>query len=198
MKFVMSLTLTLAVAFTTVAFLPSAQAQNSGFVPTNTTRALRGNVNVDVDQAPLRLSRPARAVATPLVHGAALQAQTAKSDYSLFDASAFQSEPMVSKPFYGGAAAFAPMPFNAAVSAAPFQAPVVAPFQWDQRGAGGYTDATGTTKDVVWADKLYMYGGKFIDGTPVPKQPIRDFNAMGHAYRATKLSTTHFWTQNGR
>lgn len=69
-----------------------------------------------------------------------------------------------------------------------------APYIWYQSAQGGYYDASGTTKELVWADKLYKYGGKFEDGTRVPERPIRDFNAMGHAWRGNALNTSHFWS----
>lgn len=69
-----------------------------------------------------------------------------------------------------------------------------APYIWYQSAQGGYYDGSGTTKELVWADKLYKYGGRFEDGTRVPEQPIRDMNAMGHAFRASALNTNHFWS----
>jgi hypothetical protein len=73
-------------------------------------------------------------------------------------------------------------------------APKMPPYIWNQSIQGGYWDSSGATKDVVWANKLYLYGGKFADGTPVPKEPIRDFNAMGHAFRTGATPTQAFWT----
>lgn len=81
--------------------------------------------------------------------------------------------------------------------AAPFTlatAKSAAPYIWYQSALGGYWDASGTTRDVVRADKLYRYGGKFADGTLVPPEPIRDFNAAGHAFRQNETPTQAFWT----
>lgn len=71
---------------------------------------------------------------------------------------------------------------------------VGAPYIWYQSAFGGYYDASGTTKELVRADRLYLFGGRFEDGTPVPKEPITDMNAMGHAFRQQKLPTQHFWS----
>lgn len=71
---------------------------------------------------------------------------------------------------------------------------VGAPYIWYQSAMGGYWDASGTTKELVRADRLYLFGGKFEDGTPVPKEPITDMNALGHAFRQQKLPTQHFWS----
>ena len=68
-----------------------------------------------------------------------------------------------------------------------------APYIWVQASVGGYYDASHTTPNVVTADQLYRYGGKFADGTPVPTEPIASLNSMGHAYHKGSLATDSFW-----
>lgn len=64
-----------------------------------------------------------------------------------------------------------------------------APYRWGQCGTGGYYDTTGTYKGaMVWGDKLASYGGRFFDGTPVPKGEVK-INAMGHIWWQNQLST---------
>jgi len=67
------------------------------------------------------------------------------------------------------------------------------PFIWYQCAEGGYYDGSGHTADRVWANQLYKYGGKFNDGTPVPKEPITQFNSSGHAFRTAQTDTNNFW-----
>jgi hypothetical protein len=73
----------------------------------------------------------------------------------------------------------------------------VPPYIWYQSALGGYYDASGTTKEVVRAERLHQFGGKFQDGTLVPRNPIpmSDINAMGHAFRGSTTPTSHFWTR---
>ncbi|MBS1955403.1 MAG: hypothetical protein JST89_14555 [Cyanobacteria bacterium SZAS-4] len=64
-----------------------------------------------------------------------------------------------------------------------------APYRWGQCGTGGYYDTTGTYKGpMVWGDKLASYGGRFFDGTPVPKGEVK-VNQMGHIWWQNQLST---------
>lgn len=69
------------------------------------------------------------------------------------------------------------------------------PYIWYQSALGGYYDASGTTKEIVRAERLHLFGGKFQDGTKVPREQIRDVNAMGHAFRSNFTPTTHFWSR---
>jgi hypothetical protein len=91
---------------------------------------------------------------------------------------------------------FAPLLHSGATAttAPPSTPQVGAPYVWYQSALGGYFDGSQTTKDLVRADRLYLYGGKFADGTTVPKEPIHDMNAMGHAFRQGKLPTQAFWS----
>jgi hypothetical protein len=68
-----------------------------------------------------------------------------------------------------------------------------APYVWSQSMQGGYHDASGNISQNVNANKLYLYGGKFSDGTPVPPTPIPNQNAFGHAYKQGSLSSGIFW-----
>ncbi len=81
--------------------------------------------------------------------------------------------------------------FNASATKNP--ADKLAPYIWYQSAMGGYYDASGTTKELVRAERLHLFGGKFEDGTIVPKSQIRDYNSMGHAFKQAKLDTNHFW-----
>lgn len=64
-----------------------------------------------------------------------------------------------------------------------------APYRWAQCGTGGYYDSTGTYKGpFVWGDKLASLGGRFFDGTPVPKGEVK-INSMGHIWWQNQLST---------
>lgn len=114
------------------------------------------------------------------------QAQTAP----LLDASAFQ-----------GSVTQTPAPLlRTAVTQTATPKPEVkkdqmAPYIWHQSAMGGYFDGSGTTKDLVRANKLHIYGGKFADGTIVPKREILDYNEMGHAFRGFQLNTAHFWSR---
>ncbi len=66
-----------------------------------------------------------------------------------------------------------------------------APYVWVQSIAGGYIDQTGHCKEVVRGDHLRDWGGKFVDGTAVPKGPVQ-INAAGHVYRGGTTNTEHF------
>lgn len=66
-----------------------------------------------------------------------------------------------------------------------------APYVWVQSVEGGYIDQTGHCKQVVRGDFLKDWGGKFSDGTPVPKGPVK-INAAGHVYRSERTDTDHF------
>lgn len=66
-----------------------------------------------------------------------------------------------------------------------------APYVWVQSIAGGYIDQTGHCKEVVRGDHLRDWGGKFADGTPVPKGPVQ-INAAGHVFRSDMTNTNHF------
>jgi hypothetical protein len=91
---------------------------------------------------------------------------------------------------------FAPLLHSGASAAGnpPAIPQVGAPYIWYQSALGGYFDGSQTTKELVRADRLYLFGGKFADGTPVPKEPIRDMNAMGHAFRQAMTPTQAFWS----
>lgn len=52
---------------------------------------------------------------------------------------------------------------------------------WQQSAVNGYYDATGQVKDLVPGDQLYLYGGKFADGTEVPFTPVV-CNFKAHVY----------------
>ncbi len=63
-----------------------------------------------------------------------------------------------------------------------------APYRWGQCGTGGYYDTTGIYKGpMVWGDKLAALGGRFYDGTPVPKGEVK-INALGHIWWQNQLS----------
>lgn len=63
-----------------------------------------------------------------------------------------------------------------------------APYRWAQSGGGGYYDASGTYKgSPLNGDKLAAFGGRFYDGTPVPKGPV-ELNQLGHIWWDNRLS----------
>lgn len=175
---------------------PAAMAQES---------PLAGGVQMSVDTAPTRIDR--NTLRRTPVSGAieasanntiqtgvnatefrpAPQAQTASSA-PLLDSKLFEGlvNKVLSSP---------PLRANATASDTTAKQPPSssAPYIWSQSAYGGYFDASGTTKELVRANRLHLFGGKFADGTPVPKTQIRDYNAMGHAYRDQRLNTAHFW-----
>jgi hypothetical protein len=107
-----------------------------------------------------------------------------------------QMAPLVDSSAFQGAARHiqqAPAPLLKTAATANDTKDKVAPYIWYQSAMGGYYDASGTTKELVRADRLHLFGGKFQDGTLVPLAPIRDYNAMGHAFRHDQLNTSHFW-----
>lgn len=179
-----------------VLFLALAAVQLPGLA--QSAKPLAGGLRYDSDHAETRIRRNAGAtqttVQTPV--SAPLQAQTAimdSLDAQVFSVGAHNTQlksgtqatsflPPVQIPI----PQFQPIP-----QAQP--KPTGAPYVWVQSAMGGYYDSSRTTPDVVRADRLHQYGGKFEDGTPVPREPIKDFNAAGHAYRAQKLDTSHFW-----
>lgn len=89
-----------------------------------------------------------------------------------------------------GAANFNPYALQAQQNQKPkWTNPDDAPYRWGQCGTGGYYDTTGTYKGpMVWGDKLAQYGGRFYDGTPVPKGEVK-INQMGHIWWQNQLST---------
>jgi hypothetical protein len=73
-----------------------------------------------------------------------------------------------------------------------------APYRWGQCGTGGYYDTTGTYKGpMVWGDKLASFGGRFFDGTPVPKGEVK-INSMGHIWWQNQLSTSFIKHEDAR
>jgi hypothetical protein len=62
-----------------------------------------------------------------------------------------------------------------------------APFIWAQSTQGGYYDATNTFKGVVPGYRLKELGGKFVDGTPVPRGNVK-MNQAGHVWWQNDLS----------
>ncbi len=62
-----------------------------------------------------------------------------------------------------------------------------APFLWAQSTNGGYYDATNTYKGVVPGYRLKELGGKFVDGTPVPRGNVK-MNEAGHVWWQNELS----------
>lgn len=93
-------------------------------------------------------------------------------------------------PLMRGAAGFNPYALQAQQNQKPkWTNPDDAPYRWGQCGTGGYYDTTGTYKGpVVWGDKLAQLGGRFYDGTPVPKGEVK-INQMGHIWWQNQLST---------
>lgn len=73
-----------------------------------------------------------------------------------------------------------------------------APYRWGQCGTGGYYDTTGTYKGpMVWGDKLASFGGRFFDGTPVPKGEVK-INSMGHIWWQNQLSNNFVRHEDAR
>lgn len=68
------------------------------------------------------------------------------------------------------------------------------PYVWAQNIAGGYIDTSGHVKGSVSGDKLASYGGKFYDGTPVPRGPV-SLNPHGHI-RGPQLTPGFFVRNN--
>jgi hypothetical protein len=85
-----------------------------------------------------------------------------------------------------------PRAFRASIASSP-QPTQSAPYVWCQSMAGGYSDSSGHISRNVWAADLYKFGGRFQDGTPVPREPITDFNSMGHAYHTGAVNGSSFW-----
>ncbi len=62
-----------------------------------------------------------------------------------------------------------------------------APYIWCQSVNGGYYDCTNTYKGVVPGYRLKEVGGKFVDGTPVPRGNVK-MNEAGHVWWQGDLS----------
>lgn len=62
-----------------------------------------------------------------------------------------------------------------------------APYVWCQSVHGGYYDASGTCKEVIPGFRLKEFGGKFVDGTPVPRNNVQ-MNEAGHVWWRNDLS----------
>lgn len=62
-----------------------------------------------------------------------------------------------------------------------------APYIWCQSAGGGYYDCTNTYKGTVPGYRLRELGGKFVDGTPVPKGAVK-MNEAGHVWWQNGLS----------
>jgi hypothetical protein len=62
-----------------------------------------------------------------------------------------------------------------------------APYIWGQSTNGGYYDITNTFKSVVPGYRLRELGGKFADGTPVPRGNVK-MNEAGHVWWQNNLS----------
>lgn len=62
-----------------------------------------------------------------------------------------------------------------------------APFIWAQSTQGGYYDCSGNYKGVVPGYRLKELGGKFADGTPVPRGNVK-MNEAGHVWWQNDLS----------
>lgn len=67
------------------------------------------------------------------------------------------------------------------------QGPDNAPYIWCQSVNGGYYDCTNTYKGVVPGYRLRELGGKFVDGTPVPRGNVK-MNEAGHVWWQNDLS----------
>ncbi len=76
----------------------------------------------------------------------------------------------------------APAPQNNTPLQAAASKQASATFIWGQSADGGYFDASGQHKSNVMGDELYKYGGKFLDGSPVPTTPVV-CNFKGHVYK---------------
>lgn len=76
------------------------------------------------------------------------------------------------------------------------QGPDNAPYIWCQSGFGGYTDASGNYQGNVPGYRLRELGGKFLDGTPVPKGPVK-VNEAGHIWYQSDLNHQSFRTMPG-
>lgn len=156
-------------------FAPAAPAQN--MIP--------GSVQYDdnSDTSSLRIARPTvmRANTSETASYRSFSTGVSAADFS---SKLLQPQQRITVPYL----------HSTVIQNTQFSPQVGAPYIWNQSILGGYWDSSGATKDVVRADKLYLYGGKFADGTPVSKEPIRDFNSMGHAYRASSTPTQAFWS----
>ena len=61
------------------------------------------------------------------------------------------------------------------------------PYIWGQSINGGYYDVTNTYKGVVPGYRLRELGGKFADGTLVPRSNVK-MNEAGHVWWQNELS----------
>jgi hypothetical protein len=155
------------------SFAPvAAQAQSAQWAP------LAGSVRVnDMDNGPSQydnLLREALPLAARLYRQRA--GYSSNAQYDNVDPYAFQSPPS-----------------RAARFTQQVSQQQGAPYIWCQSGEGGYYDSTGNAKQRVWANELYRFGGRFQDGTPVPAQPITNFNSMGHAFKTAITGGPSFW-----
>ncbi len=62
-----------------------------------------------------------------------------------------------------------------------------APYIWCQSTQGGYYDCTNAYKGVVPGFRLKELGGRFADGTPVPRGNVK-MNEAGHVWWQGELS----------
>ena len=155
---------------------------------------LRGQV--EINEGPVRLTRqaPKADVVSPAAFsGAAQSTQLTGST----EASDFASAPL-QKQTPKAAALPAPLAGQAStISGGVSQTkpqPKEPPYIWWQSLYGGYYDGSGTlsSNNVIPADQLYKYGGKFSDGTPVPRTPISSKNIAGHAFKQGSLTSNIF------
>jgi hypothetical protein len=169
------LSLTLAIALTIVASSP--------IVALSQEKQLKGGVNMVVDPS-MRIDR-------------GNLRRSAGTDFSDFKARLApqlgQLAPFLDSRAFVGFVNQTPAPMLKTTATKTATQDKDAPYIWYQSAMGGYYDASGTTKELVRADRLHLFGGKFEDGTKVPKTQIRDYNAMGHAFRQQRLNTAHFW-----
>lgn len=176
---------------------------------------LSGNIQMTVDTAPTRINRSTLRQAAAEANDFKLNLKPQQAKIApLLDVHAFEASIQETRRpplLHAGAQDSAQMQFPRALQAAvqEIQRAVptlksnavatipdtskIPPYIWYQSSLGGYFDGSQTTKELVRADKLYLYGGRFQDGTTVPKQPIHDYNVMGHAFRQAALPTQHFW-----
>lgn len=159
---------------------------------------LSGSVSVQAHhKAPANVAPVKTAKAPPVVPQAPQKASVAVAPQRPpLNASAnmFGGFPMQGRldrnPMMRGATAINPYALQAQQNQKPkWTNPDDAPYRWGQCGTGGYYDCSGTYKGpMVWGDKLADFGGRFYDGTPVPKGPVK-INQMGHIWWQNQLST---------
>ena len=182
-----------ALAMLATSGLAAFAQYDPNYVDIQNKRPLQGSINLDVDN--VRIKRVPRNIPVAPLQSSVSDTQYPSSQLDLQSQTPQFDNVIDPNAFRAAAASFAGGVMNAAAAArtAQLAKPKDAPYIWYQSIYGGYFDGSGTTKEVVPAGRLHLFGGKFADGTPVPKTQIMSVNAAGHAFKQDKLTTDHFW-----